>query len=193
MFGFPTQLKYMAAPIVLIILMFALELLKPTTTDILGFYPSKVLEGEIWRVVTGQILHTNFNHLLLNSAGILLVWALHGEYYLSKQYFKLLVTSLLLVGFSLLVIADYYHYAGMSAVIHTLIVYGAVKDILRNDKTGWLILAGVSAKVIYENLYGASSSTMDLIDANVAVEAHLVGVIVGLILSVPWINKFLKL
>lgn len=192
MFGFPTQRKYIQAPIVLIVVMVTLELLKPDSISVLGFYPDLVLKGEIWRILSGQLLHTNLNHLLLNSAGVVLVWALHGEYYDEKRYTKLLVISLIVVGALLLIFADYTHYAGLSAVLHTLIVYGAIKDIYFKDKTGWLLLAGVLLKVAYENLYGASSSTIELIDASVAVEAHLIGAIVGVILSLPVFSRVLR-
>ena len=193
MFGFPTQKKYIQAPLALIVIMFVLEFLKPMSMDILGLYPNLVFDGEIWRIITGQLLHTNFNHLLLNSAGIVLVWALHGEYYLANHFIKVFLSSLIAIGVCLVIFADYYHYAGLSAVIHTLIVYGAIKDILAKEITGWLILLGMAFKVGYENIYGASDSTIELINASVAVEAHLIGVSIGLLLSIPFVTRLLKL
>lgn len=172
--------------------MAGLELLQPTSAQLFGFYPEKILNGELWRMVTGQLLHTNITHLLLNCGGFLLIWALHGEYYGKRQFSILLLSSLLLVGISLMLFAEYRHYAGMSAIIHTFIIYGAIQDILNKDKTGWLIVLGVFLKVVYENVYGASESTIEMINANVAVEAHLLGVLAGLVLAALLPNKTIK-
>ena len=191
LFGFPTQLKYILAPLLLFAIVFLLELLKPASMSLLGFYPEKIAAGELWRIVTGQVLHTNFNHVLLNVAGLLLVWALHGEYYRAKHYALIVTLSLVLVGIPLAVLYDTTHYAGLSGIIHTLIVYGALIDIHKKVTTGWLILIGVFVKVGYENIFGASSDTAALIAANVAVEAHLIGAVAGLIIGIGYwfINK----
>lgn len=149
----------------------------------LGFYPSDIANGEIWRIVTGQVLHTNLNHAILNSLGLLLVWALHGEYYGAKHYITIVVISLVLVGVPLAIFYNTTHYAGLSGIIHTLIVYGAIIDIKHKVKTGWLILIGIVLKVGYENIVGASKETAELINANVAVEAHLFGAIAGLLMG----------
>lgn len=182
MFGFPTQLKYTLAPLCFFAVIIAFEILKPASSELLGFYPDKILEGEVWRLVTGQMMHTNFNHMLLNLAGLTLVWALHGEYYQAKHYAYLVLASLLSVGLGLILFADYQNYAGLSGIIHTMLIYGSCIDLLNKDKTGWLIIIGLFVKVAYENLIGASEATKALIEANVAVEAHLIGLICGLIL-----------
>lgn len=153
----------------------------------LGFYPNHIAQGEFWRIVTGQILHTNLNHAILNSLGLALVWALHGEYYEAKHYFSILIISLVLVGIPLAIFYSSTHYAGLSGIIHTLIVYGAIIDIKRKAKTGWLILAGIFVKVGYENLVGASKETAELINAAVAVEAHLIGAIAGMIMGLCYL------
>lgn len=183
MFGFPTQWQYVKAPLAFFVLIVLLELLKPTSTELLGFYPDSIANGEVWRAITGQILHSNTNHMLLNIAGLALVWALHGEYYTSKHYSILMFTSLTLVGAGLVAVYSNTIYYGLSGIIHTLLIYGAVIDISKHRKTGWLLVIGVWAKVYYELTFGASAATANLIGASVAVEAHLIGVCVGSILG----------
>lgn len=179
MLNLPFEPKYMVGPVILIALMVTLNLLEPLTTEHLGLFPALVHDGEWWRIVTGQLLHTNINHLYLNISGVLLVWALHGEYYTVKQYLFVVTSCLFLVGLLLMVFANYTHYAGLSGILHSLLIYGAIVDIIKKDKTGWLLLAGVVAKVCYENIFGASEQTANLIGAAVATEAHLIGVFVG--------------
>lgn len=72
-------------------------------------------------------------------------------------------------------------YSGFSGVLHGLIVWGAIRDIENKDKTGYLLLLGVFAKVLYEQVYGASESTAAMIQAEVAIEAHLAGVLAALL------------
>ena len=183
MLGFPTQPKYLFGPVILILVSSLLNIFEPSSSEWFGFYPQLVLDGQWWRIVTGQFLHTNTNHLLLNLAGITLVWALHGEYY--KRY-RILVLSIgfaVPIGLGLMTFAEYGHYAGLSGILHSLLAYGAVIDIRRGEKTGWLLLTGLTIKLAYEILVGPSSETEKLIDAAVAYEAHLLGFISGLLLA----------
>lgn len=190
MLGFPTQKQYLIAPLCLIVIMLLLEVTKPLSMQWLGFIPTDIEKGEVWRIITGQVLHTNFNHVLLNMAGIVLIWALHGEYYDTKHYTLAVLSSLLLVGIGLLLFAEYRSYAGLSGILHSLIVYGGVIDIKRHDKTGWLLLIGVLAKVVYEMIIGPTKYTEELIQAGVAVEAHLIGCIVGLIMGFTYLYVY---
>jgi len=179
MLGFPTAPKYLIAPLLLTLIIILLHLGEPRTVEWFGFFPKLVLDGQWWRIVSGQLLHTNGNHMWLNLAGLLLVWALHGEHYSPKHFFLVSMASLLFIGVCLLLFVDYGHYAGLSGVLHSLLIYGALIDIKKGDRTGWLLLAGVLIKVIYEVLVGPSSSTEQLIGAYVAFEAHVLGVISG--------------
>lgn len=187
MFGYPTQLKFIIAPTLLITLMVILEIMKPNSVELLGFIPEHLANGEIWRAITGQLLHTNLNHLMLNVLGLVLVWALHGEYYSAKHYSAVLTTSLALIGVGLAFTYSNTHYSGLSGVLHALLVYGAILDVSKSVKTGWLILIGIGLKVAYEMTFGAANSTAQLIAANVAVEAHLIGAFTGLIMGAVYL------
>ena len=187
----PIQTKFTWAPITLLIVMLVMHLLSANTDKWFGFYPSAIIQGEIWRAVTGQFLHTNTNHLLLNFGGLFLVWALHGEYYRAKHFFVIVIASASLIGAGLLLFADYAHYAGFSGILHAFFFYGAIQDIFREEKTGYLLLIGISLKVAYEVVVGPSTDTEALIGAQVAAEAHLIGVIAGGILALHLIySKF---
>ena len=190
MLGFPTQRQYLVAPALLAALILVLNVLEPHASEWLGFYPELVIHGDWWRVITGQLLHTNDNHMWLNLAGLVLVWALHGEHYRAHHFFSVVLLSLILIGTSLMFFVDYGHYAGLSGVLHCLLIYGGVLDIKNKDKTGWLLLAGVTLKVAYEVLVGPSAETEALIGAAVAFEAHLLGVISGALLGLA--NLFLR-
>ncbi len=56
-------------------------------------------------------------------------------------------------------------------------------DIRWGDKTGYLLFFGVWLKIAHEQYYGASTEVASLINANVAIDAHLWGALGGLVFS----------
>ncbi|RDV27593.1 rhombosortase [Alteromonas aestuariivivens] len=147
-------------------------------------YDRYAIEGfETWRLISGNIVHTNGFHLLLNLAGLILLWALHGDHYRIGLFLKLFVwcclgTSLGIYFFSPSLI----WYAGLSGALHGVFIWGACMDIRMGIKSGWLLLAGIVFKLGMEQWQGSSAELAELIDANVAVDAHLYGAISGLAL-----------
>ena len=75
-------------------------------------------------------------------------------------------------------------YVGLSGVLHGVFVFGAVMDINAKDKTGYLLFLGIWLKIAHEQFYGASTDVSNLIEASVAVNAHLWGALGGLLFSV---------
>ena len=61
-----------------------------------------------------------------------------------------------------------------------MLTLGALRDIQLKMTTGWLLLAGLLIKVSFEQWQGPDAQLAQLIDASVAIDAHLYGVIAGL-------------
>ena len=78
-------------------------------------------------------------------------------------------------------------YVGLSGVLHGIFVFGAIMDILSKDKTGYLLFIGVWLKIAHEQIYGASSGVSDLIEASVAIDAHLWGAVGGLLFTIVYL------
>lgn len=162
--------------------------LGPTLTDTLVYQRQLIAQGEVWRLVTGHLLHTNGFHLLLNLAALLMLWALHGRFYRIKNYCALflccaLTTSIGIYFFNTSLI----QYVGLSGVLHGIFVFGAMMDIQAKDKTGYLLFIGVWLKIAHEQIYGASTDVSDLIEASVAIDAHLWGAVGGLFFSIGYL------
>lgn len=152
--------------------------------SLLVYQHQLISQGELWRSFTGHFLHTNGIHLLLNLAALILLWALHGHFYTLKSYSLLFITSALICSAGLFYFSPGIHqYVGLSGVLHGIFVFGALMDIRHKDKTGYLLFIGVWLKIAHEQFYGASEQVSTLIDANVAVDAHLWGAVGGLIFS----------
>ncbi|WP_420833498.1 rhombosortase [Shewanella pneumatophori] len=144
-----------------------------------------ILDGQWWRLITGNLLHTNFWHLLMNLAGFWVIVALHEQYYRMTGLALLFTCLCLLQGLGLLgFYPELIGYVGLSGMLHGLFTYGAVFDIRQGYKSGYLLLLGVIVKVAYEQYFGASAEVTELINARVATEAHLVGLVCGIACAV---------
>lgn len=120
----------------------------------------------------------------MNLGALLLILMLHQLYYSLKSFVFLLLAGC--VGISLLLFLfspDIHIYVGLSGWLHCFITVGALLDIKHKIQSGWLILLGVIAKVTYEQWQGPDAELAELIDANVAIDAHLYGVLCGLLLG----------
>ena len=68
----------------------------------------------------------------------------------------------------------------MQTALHGIFAWGACVDIKEKMKSGWLLLIGLAIKVGYEQIDGSSEQVANLIDAKVAVDAHLFGALTGI-------------
>ena len=161
----------------------------------LAYRRSSITGGEWWRLLTGNLLHTNQWHLLMNLAGLWVISFLHECHYRATNFTLLFVLLCLLQGMGLYFFFPALGgYVGLSGMLHGLFTYGALKDIQAGMRSGYLLFAGVCAKVAYEQIYGATDQITQLIGARVATEAHLVGVVTGILVFVTYkvIRKFIK-
>lgn len=157
-------------------------------TQTLVYERNLIAEGEIWRIFTGHILHTNGYHLLLNLAALFMLWALHGHFYSIKNYTALFLFCSITTSFGIFYFdPTLIQYVGLSGVLHGVFVFGALMDIYAKDKTGYLLFVGVWFKIGHEQFYGASTDVINLIEANVAVNAHLWGALGGLLFAVIYL------
>jgi len=178
MIDLPLSKKYILPPLFLIILSFSFALF--SLNPFLEFDRSLIQDGEFWRILTGQFVHSNWYHLLLNCGGVFLIWALHAEHTSPKRYAFNILFLALFCGLGLYAFyPDTHIYTGLSGLLHGVIVFGAIKDINSGMKTGYLLFIGVWCKVIWEQYSGPNAEVGALIDARVAIEAHLIGAIGG--------------
>lgn len=143
------------------------------------YHKTAILGGEFWRLISGHLFHTNYVHFILNIAGLSLLTALHYRYYHWPEYSALIIVNMCSISALMLLNSPLEHYVGLSGVLHGVFVWGALKDIEHKEKTGVLLFLGIWLKVVHEQLYGASSEVAALINASVAIDAHLYGAITG--------------
>ncbi|OHU96535.1 rhombosortase [Pseudoalteromonas byunsanensis] len=181
MIDLPLQKQYILPPLLLISICTLLMLIDANSW--LAFDRSLV-EQQWWRIFTGQFMHTNWTHLGLNALGVVFIWILHAEHRSMPTYLYHIVFLALWTGVGIwLFCPDIKIYTGLSGLLHGVIIWGALKDIQVGMKTGALLFIGVWVKLIWEQIQGPSPEVGALIDSRVAIEAHLIGAVGGLVLS----------
>ena len=126
----------------------------------------------------------------MNAAALTVFCFIFKDILTPKKLWGLLFSISLMAG-GLLLLSPIQSYVGLSGVLHGLFIWAAIEDIKQKRNTGWLLLIGVIAKICWEQYFGASASTVSLINAKVATEAHLIGATCGGTLQL--ISRFITL
>lgn len=147
-----------------------------------------IAAGEIWRLITGHLLHLGPTHLALNAAGTVLAAALVGAQLRPLGWGAVWLTCALSVSGGLwLLHPDIGWYVGLSGVLHGLIVAGAVIALgdYRERLFAAAVLAAIAAKLGWEQWSGVMPGSAALAGGSVVTEAHLYGAVGGLLAGVP--------
>lgn len=190
MFQLPTQTKQYSGPLIIGFISIIAFLFEPASAEHFALQRNWLSEGHYYQLITGHFLHTNFIHLVFNLLGLSLLWALHGDDYQAKSYIaKFLIVciaiSICIYKFSPGIV----FYVGLSGAIHGVFAWGCIRDLENKLLSGWLLLIGLALKVGSEQIFGAGSLMPDLIEATVAVDSHLYGAIIGIVIGVICLIK----
>lgn len=172
-------------PLGLTLGMTALALASSATTPLLRFDRDALQAGEYWRLLTGHLVHLGGSHLTLNLAGLALIWGLIGAYLSTSAWLVTMTGSALGISLGLLLFdPELRWYVGLSGVLHTMLVSGALV-MLRSSRhagrrEGYALLALVWLKVIWEQLAGPLPGSEAGAGGTVIVNAHFYGALLGL-------------
>lgn len=153
--------------------------------DTLVFKRNSIQQGEWWRLLSGNLVHTNYPHLALNVSGLLICGFLFFDYFSPQKFLISLLFLCICVGLGI-----YYFspalmwYAGISGALYGLFIVGGFFSILNKDFiTGIPLIILIPIKIIWDLYHGGSQSSAELIGAPVATEAHLYGMIGAFIIG----------
>ncbi|MBT8080772.1 MAG: rhombosortase [Gammaproteobacteria bacterium] len=139
-----------------------------------------IADGEAWRLLTGHFTHLGITHMLLNVAGLLLVWLLVGLRCSSRQW--ILIALMTIAGINSgfwFIDLQLKWYVGLSGLLHGLLVAGALAGMARVRTESLIILAAVGLKLVWEQLAGPLPGSEASAGGNVIVNAHLYGALAG--------------
>jgi len=145
----------------------------------LRFDRALIEQWQLWRLISGHFSHLNWNHFLLNMAGLSMV-AFFFSSYKSTGYWVLAILFIALFSsLGMLLDQQFQRYVGLSAVLHGLFIIGGRWEMRRYPLSGVVLLVVIIGKVIYEQMYGALPGSETMTGGRVAVNAHLYGAIAG--------------
>lgn len=169
-----------ALPAVLAALAILVGLTGDTGRDALSFYRPGILEGELWRLVTGHLAHLGTSHLLLNVAGLALIWYLVSAYLRPRQW--LIVAAASTAGIDLglwLFEPQLVWYVGLSGLLHGLLAAGIVAGLRTGRTDVWILAVAVAGKIAYEQFIGPLPGSEEATGGTVIVASHAWGALAG--------------
>ncbi len=136
-------------------------------------------QWQVWRLISGHLTHLNWNHFLLNMAGLAIVTVFFAGYRTPAYWSGALLFIALGISLGLMLDKQLDRYVGLSGVLHGLFIIGGFWEMSRYKVSGAVLLLIVVGKLIWEQLYGALPGSELVSGGRVAINAHLYGALAG--------------
>ncbi len=141
-----------------------------------------VSAGQVWRFLTANFIHLGWAHLALNATGMLLMtWIFGRDWPAFRWLLALLIAGVISAAGVHLASPDVFWLIGLSGALHGLFAFGAVGWIRLDERVGWLLLAGLLMKLIYEQFTGSLAVSESIVGGAIVTDAHVWGALGGLI------------
>ena len=168
------------ALLAVIVLLAGLELGGDAWRDALSYDRAALASGQWWRLISAHFVHLDAQHMLLNSLGVVLMWALFARDYSPLRWLAIYLFSSLTISAGLWVLnPEVPWYVGSSSALHgvmaagTLAICGAATSTAGSWRSSWS-----------RNSPTSSSRAPCLLPAtHTIVDAHFYGAIGGLALA----------
>jgi len=155
-----------------------------TGREWLRFERSGIAAGELWRLLTGHLVHLGVSHTVLNLAGLVLVWFLVGRAFDWKQWLWVMAGSIGAIDLGLWFGAPSLEwYVGLSGLLHGMLGAGIVAGIAARSGEALILAVVVAGKLAWEQFAGPLPGSETTSGGAVIVDAHLYGVIGGTLVA----------
>ena len=147
----------------------------------LQYQRGAIAAGEWWRLATAHLVHLGSRHVLLDGAGLVLLWILYARALHAGAWALVLTASALTIDAGLWWLApDVQWYLGLSGVLHGGWAAGAVGSWREDRRLAAASLALLAIKLLAEQLHrgGVAGSGLPVV-----VYAHLYGAAGGLVVA----------
>ena len=159
-------------------------------TEALRYERGAVAAGQVWRLLSGHLVHFDLAHLGWNLAGLALVWLLFARAYTPSGWCVILIASTAAIDLGFLVFEpDLDWYVGFSGVLHGCMAAGLVAWI-RSDRDALTIAVAAIfvGKLLWEHAYGPLPFAGGSLAVPVVHEAHTYGAAGGALAGL-WLTR----
>jgi rhomboid family GlyGly-CTERM serine protease len=158
-----------------------IELGGEASRQALSYDREALASGEWWRLLTAHFVHLDPEHALLNTFGLVLMWALFARDYSPARWLAIYLAAGLAISIGLWFRdPDVTNYVGASGALHGVMTAGTLAHLRRGDLDRWLLAIIVVAKISYEQYAGAMPFSES---GTTIINAHLYGAAGGLVLA----------
>jgi rhomboid family GlyGly-CTERM serine protease len=150
----------------------------PRWTAALRYDRAALHAGEWWRLISAHWVHLSARHLWLDSAGLVLLWALYARELRPANWLPVLGGAMAVIDAGLWWAEPQVQwYVGLSGLLHGAWAAGALAVARRERRWGWLMLAALALKLLFEQ---RTRSSLLVTEFPVVTAAHLFGALGGL-------------
>jgi rhomboid family GlyGly-CTERM serine protease len=143
--------------------------------------------GELWRLLTGHLVHLGFGHLWPNLLALVVIGSLFEDVLSPLEWLAAAIGTALAIDFGLYALdADVDWYVGLSGVLHGFVACGALLLLRRRQLIGGMLAIGLAAKLAWEHWFGPVPFTAASVGGPVIVAAHLYGATAGALAAVAF-------
>ena len=149
----------------------------PQWTAALRYERAALHHGEWWRLISAHWVHLGVRHLVLDTAGLVLLWALYARELRAWDWLLVLIGATAAIDAGLWWAQPQVQwYVGLSGLLHGAWAAGAAAVGLRHGRWAWLMLAVLALKLLLEQRAGASLLATEF---PVVTMAHVYGALGG--------------
>jgi len=144
--------------------------------------------GQVWRVISAHLVHTNVYHTLMNVSILTVAAFLFARSVPPGHWVWVFLLLCLMNSLGLYLLSpQVLNYVGMSGVLYGILSFGLLAGIKHNKLIYGVTLFLLGAKIIWEQLPGYDIHYLrSKIDAAVIVDAHLYGYLGGALISLAY-------
>lgn len=175
-------------PAVIALITIFIALTGPEAQQELRYERTSIFAGEAWRLLTAHFVHLSWGHLLMNLAALGLIWGLAWRTLRVSAWLVISLISMLSVSVGLIMFNPMLEwYVGLSGMLHGLLLAGIMANLASGHRLEIVLLLALFVKVAWEQLYGTLPGSAEFAGGAVVVDAHLYGLIGGLVGALPYV------
>jgi len=175
-------LEWWLIPALLIVVTTVINLFGEPGRELLRYDRVWIGQGETWRLLSGHFAHLGWSHLMLNIAGLVLIWVLVGRRFHTGQWLIVMVITLITMSLGFWILnPELYWYVGMSGMLHGVLAAGVIVVLPKMNTETLLLAVLLVGKIAWEQIAGPMPGSVTTSGGAVVVDAHLYGAIGGVL------------
>ncbi len=155
------------------------------TSSALTYDRGALLNGEIYRLLTFHFVHLSNAHFLINIFTLAVMWLFYGGTMRMREWMGAIVGCGCAIGLCLLLLSPEVEWSvGLSGLLYALFACAAIRMAMSGEYLSCAVVAFLIVKIVLEQTIGPSTAMEHFVGSSILVDAHMFGVIAGLLFGV---------